>query len=58
MSPIDKKKEEIRNLNELLSLSVRIGEDTFIRLIRDEIGRRDKELRILIVKGIKDSEGI
>ena len=58
MSPIDKKKEEIRNLNELLSLSVRIGEDTFIRLIRDEIGRRDKELRRLIVKGIKDSEGI
>ena len=58
MNPIDKKKEEIRNLNELLSLSVRIGEDTFIRLIRDEIGRRDKELRILIVKGIKDSEGI
>ena len=58
MNPIDKKKEEIRNLNELLSLSIRIGEDTFIRLIRDEIGRRDKELRILIVKGIKDSEGI
>ena len=58
MSPIDKKKEEIRNLNELLSLSIRIGEDTFIRLIRDEIGRRDKELRRLIVKGIKDSEGI
>ena len=58
MNPIYKKKEEIRNLNELLSLSVRIGEDTFIRLIRDEIGRRDKELRRLIVKGIKDSEGI
>ena len=58
MNPIDKKKEEIRNLNELLSLSIRIGEDTFIRLIRDEIGRRDKELRRLIVKGIKDSEGI
>ena len=58
MNPIDKKKEEIRNLNELLSLSIRIGEDRFIRLIRDEIGRRDKELRKLIVKGIKDSEGI
>ena len=58
MSPIDKKKEEIRNLNELLSLSVRIGEDTFIRLIRDEIGRRDKELRRLIVKGLGNSEGI
>ena len=58
MNPIDKKKEEIRNLNELLQLSIRIGEDTFIRLIRDEIGRRDKELRVLIVKGIKDSEGI
>ena len=57
MNPIDKKKEEIRNLNELLSLSIRIGEDTFIRLIRDEIGRRDKELRVLIIKG-KNSEGI
>lgn len=57
MNPIDKKKEEIRNLNELLSLSIRIGEDTFIRLIRDEIRRRDKELRRLIVKG-KNSEGI
>ena len=58
MNPIDKKKEEIRNLNELLSLSIRIGEDTFIRLIRDEIGRRDKELRRLIVKGLGNSEGI
>ena len=58
MNPIDKKKEEIHNLNELLSLSIRIGEDTFIRLIRDEIGRRDKELRILIVKGLGNSEGI
>ena len=58
MSPIDKKKEEIRNLNELLQLSVRIGEDTFIRLIRDEIRRRDKELRVLIVKGLGNSEGI
>jgi len=58
MNPIDKKKEEIRNLNELLSLSIRIGEDTFIRLIRDEIGRRDGELRRMIVKGLKDSEGI
>ena len=58
MNPIDKKKEEIHNLNELLSLSIRIGEDTFIRLIRDEIRRRDKELRKLIVKGLGNSEGI
>ena len=57
MNPIDKK-PEIRNLNELLTLSIRIGEDTFIRLIRDEIRRRDKELRILIVKGLGNSEGI
>jgi len=52
MNPLDKKREEIRNLNELLTLSIRMGEDTFIRLIRDEIGRRDKELRVLIVKGM------
>jgi hypothetical protein len=58
MNPIEKKKEEIHNLNELLTHSIRIGEDTFIRLIRDELGRRDKELRILIVKGLGNSEGI
>jgi hypothetical protein len=51
MNPIDKK-PEIRNLNELLTLSIRMGEDTFIRLIRDEIRRRDGELRRLIVKGM------
>jgi hypothetical protein len=58
MNPIEKKKEEIHNLNELLTHSIRIGEDTFIRLIRDELKRRDKELRILIVKGLGNSEGI
>ena len=58
MNPIEKKKEEIHNLNELLTHSIRIGEDTFIRLIRDELKKRDKELRILIVKGLGNSEGI
>lgn len=41
---------QIRNLKDLLAHSIRINEKDISRLIREEIGKRERELRTVKVR--------
>ncbi len=48
---------QIRNLKDLLAHSIRINEKDISRRIRDEIGKREQELRIVKVRMEREEGG-
>ena len=48
---------QIRNLKDLLAHSIRINEKDISRRIRDEIGKREQELRIVKVRMEREEVG-
>lgn len=48
---------QIRNLKDLLAHSIRINEKDISRRIRDEIGKREQELRIVKVRMEREESG-